>query len=404
VDVAEEAVAELFSVMSPLLDERQRRLLAGAAARMLGYGGQAVVTRASGLSRNTVLDGQREIDEGEAEPSVRVRRPGAGRKPKSAEPGLLAALEALVDPESRGDPMSPLRWTSKSTAKLAGALGGVGYQVSADVVGKLLKILGYSLQAPAKVVEGAQHPDRDGQFRYLNDRVVEFLASGDPVISVDTKKKELVGDYDNGGVEYQPAGAPERVGVHDFPDPEVPKAVPYGIYDVGADTGWVSVGNSADTASFAVAAIQAWWTHMGAVAYPGATRLLVTADCGGSNSYRSRLWKVELGRLARELGIDIVVCHYPPGTSKWNKIEHRLFSFITKNWRGRPLTSYRTVVELIAATTTKTGLTVQAEFHETVYPRGVKVTDDQIDEVGIKPHDWHGQWNYTIPFRPAQTI
>jgi transposase len=380
----------------PLLDERQKRVVAGSAARMLGRGGQARVTEASGMSRNTVLGGQRDLREG-VDPVAGVRRPGGGRKPMEVVlPGLLEKLEALVAPESRGDPMSALCWTAKSTETLAAELGVQGFRVSADTVGKLLKKLGYSLQAPAKMLEGRQHPDRDGQFKYLNGLVVAFGVSGDPVISVDTKKKELVGDYDNGGVEYQPKGAPQEVKVHDFPDPEVPKAVPYGVYDVAADEGWVSVGNSADTAAFAVASIRSWWATMGAERYPNAKRLLICADSGGSNSSRSRLWKVELGRLAVELGVEVTVCHLPPGTSKWNKIEHRLFSFITKNWRGRPLESYRTVVELIAATTTRSGLKVKAELHDTVYPKGIKVTDDQLDATGIQPHEWHGEWNYNI--------
>ncbi len=403
-DVTEEELAGFFSVMLPLLDERQVRLMAAALAQALGHGGKSAVARASGLSRNTVLDGQREIDGGEAVPSVRVRRPGAGRKAKADEPGLLAALEALVDPESRGDPMSPLRWTLKSTRGLAREMTAIGHEVSSTVVGQLLRRLGFTLQAPSKVIEGSQHPDRDGQFRYLNGLVAEFLGAGEPVISVDTKKKELVGDYDNGGREWQPKGAPVEVADHDFPDPDMAKAVPYGVYDVGADEGWVSVGTSGDTGVFAVASIRSWWETMGRDRYPDATRLLVTADCGGSNGYRTRLWKVELSRLARDIGVDITVCHYPPGTSKWNKIEHRLFSHITINWRGRPLTSYRTIVELIGATTTRTGLTVRAELDQTEYPRGIKVTDDQIDEIGIQPHDWHGQWNYTIPNSPAQTI
>jgi len=256
----------------------------------------------------------------------------------------------------------------------------IGHQVSSTVVGQLLRRLGFTLQAPSKVIEGSQHPDRDGQFRYLNGLVAEFLGAGEPVISVDTKKKELVGDYDNGGREWQPKGAPVEVADHDFPDPDMAKAVPYGVYDVGADEGWVSVGTSGDTGVFAVASIRSWWETMGRDRYPDATRLLVTADCGGSNGYRTRLWKVELSCLARDIGVDITVCHYPPGTSKWNKIEHRLFSHITINWRGRPLTSYRTIVELIGATTTRTGLTVRAELDQTEYPRGIKVTDDQIDE------------------------
>jgi hypothetical protein len=333
-----------------------------------------------------------------------VRRAGGGRKRKiDLDPDLLVLLDEMVDEESRGDPMSPLRWTAKSTRELARALTEAGHDASSTLVRSLLGLLGFSLQAPSKAIEGNQHPDRDGQFRYLNGQAREHLDAGEPVVSVDTKKKELVGEYANGGQEYQRKGLPQRVLVHDFPDPEMPKAVPYGVYDIGSNEGWVSVGDDGDTAAFAVASIRTWWLTMGVVRYPEATRLMITADAGGSNGYRVRLWKTELAKLAAETGLEITVCHYPPGTSKWNKIEHRMFSFITKNWRGRPLTSYRTIVELIAATTTDTGLTIRSARDEGYYPRGVKVTDQQLAAVPLTPHDWHGEWNYRIePTHPRE--
>jgi len=392
-----EGLREFFESVVPVLDERQRRLVAGGVARALGRGGPTRVSEASGLSRNTVVAGVKELAAG-AEASERVRAPGAGRRFLIDEqPGLLVALDDLVEPTARGDPMSPLRWTSKSTENLARALVAKGFRVSADTVGRLLKAMDYSLQAPAKQLEGAQHADRNEQFEYINTLSSKQLASGNPVISVDTKKKELVnGIKANGGKEYQPAKTPQRVDVHDFPDPEMPKAVPYGVYDLGADEGWMSVGDDHDTAVFAVQAIRRWWQVMGAERYPQAKRLLITADAGGSNSYRNRSWKVELGRLAAEIGLEITVCHYPPGTSKWNKIEHRLFSFITKNWRGRPLTSYRTIVELVGATKTTTGLKVLAEWDQGSYPTGVTISDAQLEAVPHQPHKWHGEWNYTI--------
>jgi hypothetical protein len=396
VEVTEEALAAMFAVLSPHLDERQRRLLAGAQARALGRGGIAMVARASGMARSTVRIGTSEIDQG-PELTRRARRPGAGR-PKATvhDPGLLAALDALVEPTARGDPESPLRWTCKSTHKLADELGAQGHRVSARTVAELLVGMDYSLQATSKQVEGAQHPDRDGQFRYLNEQARQQLADSQPVISVDTKKKEVVGNLANKGREWQPKGAPVRVDVHDFPDPNIGKAIPYGVYDLGADQGWVTVGDDHDTAAFAVATIRRWWQMVGKVAYPDAARLLVTADAGGSNSYRSRLWKVELGKLAAETGLAITVCHFPPGTSKWNRIEHRLFSQISMNWRGRPLVSHEVVVDLIGATTTRTGLRVRAELDRGAYPTGVKVRDAELSAVPLIRHDWHGEWNYTI--------
>ena len=367
----------------------------------LGRGGVARVAEASGMSRNTVISGMKELRAG-AGPSDRVRAVGAGRKFLiDLQPGLLEALDELVDPETRGDPMSPLRWTTKSTQNLADALVEQGYEISPDSVGRLLKSMDYSLQAPSKQVEGAQHPDRDGQFRYINDLSSTRLAAGEPVISIDAKKKELVGRKANGGREYQPKGRPERVDVHDFPDPEMGKAIPFGVYDLNSDEGWISLGDHHDTAAFAVNAVRRWWQALGAERYPDAATLMITADAGGSNSYRNRLFKVELAKLAAETGLTITVCHYPPGTSKWNKIEHRLFSFITKNWRGRPLTCYRAMIELIGSTKTKSGLRVLAEWDPSYYPTGIEISDEQLAAVPLQPHDWHGEWNYTIkPARP----
>jgi hypothetical protein len=347
VEVTPDGLARFFSVVLPHLNEVQRRVVAGATSEMFGRGGKSWVADASGMSRNTVIKAEAEVAAG-ITPQVRLRAPGAGAKPLTVlQPGLLEALDQLVHPDTRGNPMSFLRWTSKSTTKLAGELTRRGFTVSDDTVGRLLKRLGYSLLSPAKVKEGTAHPDRDGQFRYLHELAKSFVASGDPVISVDTKKKEMVGEYDNGGVEWQPTGQPERVNVHDFVDPELGRAIPYGIDDETNNEGWVSVGDVADTSEFAVNAIRSWWNTMGCHRFGAATRLLITADCGGSNGYRVRLWKTELARLAAETGLEITVCHYPPGTSKWNRIEHRMFSYITMSWRSRPLTSYRTIIELI---------------------------------------------------------
>ena len=337
----------------PHLNEVQRRVVAGAMAVGLGRGGKTAVADAAQMSRNTVIKAAGEVELG-IEPSDRQRAPGGGDiKAEVKQPGLLEALDELVDPETRGNPMSRLRWTAKSTATLAKELVSQGYAISDDTVARILKDLGYSLQAPAKWKEGTSHPDRDAQFRYLNDEVTAFLATDEPVISVDTKKKELVGEYANGGQEYHPKGKPTRVKTHDFVDKELGRAVPYGIYDIGNNEGWVSVGDTADTATFAVEAIRRWWYSMGKERFPNATKLLITADGGGSNGHRVKLWKVELAKLAAETGLTITVAHYPPGTSKWNKIEHKMWSFISMNWRGRPLVSYRTIIELISATTTE---------------------------------------------------
>jgi hypothetical protein len=403
---ADEVLVAKFTAVLPQLDERQRRLLLGAEAISLGRGGITTVASAAGVSRPMVTRGVAEVRAG-ATVQGRVRKLGGGRKSLTeTDPGLLAALEALVDPVTRGDPMSPLRWTTKSTRHLADTLTSDGHPVSHVRVGELLHSLGYSLQGNAKAVEGKQHPDRDGQFRHINDTATRYLKSGDPVISVDTKKKELVGEspgYKNNGRDWRPAGDPVRVGVHDFPDPAVPKAVPYGIYDLSANTGWVTVGSDGDTAAFAVATLRRWWTQVGQPTYPNAKRLLITADAGGSNGYRVRLWKTELAQLATDMEVAITVCHYPPGTSKWNKIEHRLFSAITSNWRGRPLTSHEVVVELIGATTSRTGLTVHAEADTSSYPRGVKISDAQMAAIApqLKADKFHGEWNYTV--KPATT-
>ena len=395
-EVTPEGLARFFEVTLPHMNEVQRRVVAGATSEMLGRGGKTAVAVASGMSRNTVIKAEGEIAAG-IEPTERLRAVGGGDRPLTDKhPGLLEALDELVDPETRGNPMSLLRWTSKSSTNLATQLARQGFDVSARTVLRLLHQLGYSLRANAKVTEGKQHADRDAQFRYLNDMAMTFLEGGQPAISVDAKKKELVGDYANGGVEWQPVGEPERVRVHDFIDPELGKAIPYGIYDISNNEGWVSVGDTADTAEFAVESIRRWWNTMGKQRFPTADRLLITADAGGSNGYRLRAWKVNLAKLAAETGLGITVCHYPPGTSKWNKIEHRMFSFITMNWRGRPLTSLRTIIELISATTTKTGLTIQAADDSNWYPTGVKITDAELAAVPLAPHDWHGDWNYTI--------
>jgi len=392
-----------FEALLPHLDERSVRLVLAARARSLGHGGIVAVARASGSSRSRVQQGVAELESG-AGPLGRVRRPGGGRKPATqADPGLLPALLELVEPTRRGDPESALSWTTLSVRRLAAELTAAGHAVSQETVAKLLRAEGFSLQANAKTVEGGGHPDRDAQFSYLNSRAEQHLQAGQPVISVDTKKKELVGNYQNGGAEWRPAGDPEQVKVHDFIDPELGKANPYGVYDLTANTGWVSVGTDHDTASFAVNTIRSWWTTTGHQAYPGASRLLITADGGGSNGYRTRLWKTELAALADQTGLAITVCHLPPGTNKWNKIEHRLFSHISMNWRGRPLTSHEVIVNTIAATTTRTGLTVHAELDTNQYPTGVKIPDHQmraLDADGVLTrHDFHPEWNYTCDVR-----
>ena len=396
--------AKLGAIM-PHLDERSARLVLAAEARSLGHGGIAAVARASGSSRSRVQQGVAELEAG-VEPLGRIRRTGGGRKTLTEkDPGLLPALLALVEPTRRGDPESALSWTTLSTDRLAAELTGSGHPVASDTVAKLLKGNGFSLQANAKTLEGGQHPDRDEQFSYLNDQVTDHLEAGCPVISVDTKKKELVGNFKNKGTEWRPAGQPEQVKVHDFIDADLGKANPYGVYDVAANTGWVSVGTDHDTAAFAVNTIRSWFNTAGKPAYPGASRLLITADGGGSNGYRTRLFKTELDTLAAETGLEITVCHLPPGTSKWNKIEHKLFSHISMNWRGRPLTSHQVIVNSIAATTTKTGLTVHAELDTSEYPVGVKIPDQEMKSLEtngtLTRHEWHPEWNYTL--KPADT-
>jgi len=397
-----QAIRAKFATLAPLLDERARRLWAAVEARAIGRGGIVRVAEATGLSRGTIRAGLRELDspappDEEGFSSGRLRRPGGGRKPLvDQDPDLLRDLEALVDPVTRGDPMSPLRWTCKSAAKLAAGLLSRGHAVSERTVNRLLHDLGYSLQSNRKTIEGRQHPDRDAQFRYINRRVRAFQRQGQPVVSVDTKKKELVGPYRNGGREWQPKGEPEEVKVHDFIDKGAGKAIPYGVYDMAANAGWVSVGVDHDTAEFAVESLRRWWRNMGSRVYPQAKRLLITADGGGSNGTRCRLWKVELQRLADETGLDISVCHFPPGTSKWNKIEHRMFCHITENWRGRPLVSREVVVNLIGSTTTKTGLEIRAELDSGSYPVGREVTEQQMEGLSIKREKFHGEWNYTI--------
>jgi hypothetical protein len=397
-------LAAKFEAILPHLDERQRRLLIGAEAQSLGHGGIRAVARATGVREATVSVGVRELDSGQA-PLGRIRRPGAGRKRVvDRNPAVREALLKLVEPDVRGDPMSPLRWTTKSTRKLAGELTRQGHGICADTVGNLLREEGFSLQSNAKTLEGRQHPDRDAQFHYLNEQARNHQDGGAAVISVDTKKKELVGPFKNNGREWEPRGEPVRVDTHDFPDRELGRAVPYGIYDVVANTGWVNVGTDHDTAAFAVESIRRWWNGAGRAAYPTAGRLLITADAGGSNGYRTRTWKTELARFAAESGLAITVCHLPPGTSKWNRIEHRLFSHITMNWRGRPLTSHEVIIESIAATTTKTGLTVHAELDTNRYPTGVQVSDDEIAALPITRHRFHGDWNYTLhPQHPLDT-
>jgi len=394
------SVRAKFDAVLPHLDERQQRLVMAGEARSLGHGGIAAVASATGASRSRISQGVAELEAGSA-PLGRVRRAGGGRKAATAiDPALVSALLALVEPTRRGDPESPLCWTTLSTRKLAAELTAAGHRVGPDTVARLLREQGFSLQANAKKLEGGQHPDRDAQFSYLNAQAGDHLAAGDPVISVDTKKKELVGQYRNGGAEWRPAGDPEPVKVHDFIDPALGKANPYGIYDLAADTGWVSVGTDHDTAAFAVETIRRWWQTAGTTAYPDASRLLVTADGGGSNGYRTTLWKTELAALATQTGLAITVCHLPPGTSKWNKIEHRLFSHISMNWRGRPLTSHDVMVQSIAATTTRTGLTVHAELDTSTYPTGVKIPDAEIkalhDTGALLHHDWHPEWNYSL--------
>jgi len=385
-----------------LLDERARRIVAANEAQSLGYGGVCAVQRACGLSRVTITKGMREIAEGRALPEGRIRKAGAGRKRITVrDPGLLPALDRLIEPATRGDPESPLRWICKSTQTLAKELTRQKHPVCAVKVGQLLHAQQYSLQSNRKTEEGDEHPDRDAQFGYINEQVKTALGQNLPVISVDTKKKELIGNYVNTGRQWLRAKAPTKVNGHDFPSPDIPRAYPYGIYDIGRNTGFVNVGTDHDTGAFAVASIRGWWRAKGCLLYPEATRLLITADGGGSNGYRLRLWKVALQKLADETGLTVSVCHFPPGTSKWNKVEHRLFSFISSNWRGEPLRDYETIVNLISRTTTVSGLTVTCRLDRRKYATGKRVSDEEMTRVNLRPASFHGEWNYAI--RPCGT-
>jgi hypothetical protein len=397
-DEAFKAMRARLADLLPRLNERDRRLAMATEAKSWGRGGIIAVQRATSASRSTIRRGLSELAEGQHEGNGgRIRAPGGGRKnAESVDPELLDALDMLISPETRGDPESPLRWTTKSTRHLADALTAMGHRVSHSVVAKILRSLGYSLQGTRKTLEGKQHPDRDDQFGYINDLARQFLASGDPVISVDTKKKELVGRYGQSGQEWQPQREPVEVSTYDFPGQADGKAIPYGVYDLTDNSAWVSVGIDHDTSVFAVATIKKWWQQMGKDKYPNTRRILITADGGGSNGHRPWLWKFELAKLAATTGLDITVCHYPPGTSKWNKIEHRLFSRITHNWRGRPLETYQTIVNLIANTTTTTGLTVQCELDPTLYLTKIKLTDQQKEAIPLTRHHFHGDWNYTV--------
>jgi transposase len=391
------AIAARYEALKPLLDERMRRLLAAAESQAIGKGGISLVSRTTGISRPVIRQGIAELKEPSLLAVGRIRRQGGGRKKAiDKDSGLKSDLEALLESSTRGDPQAPLRWTCKSVRQLTAELGRMKHQVSRQVVADLLHQLGYSLQANRKTTEGTNHPDRNAQFEHLNAKVKWCLQRQQPVISVDTKKKELVGDFKNNGQEWRAKGQPELVRVHDFVDPELGRATPYGIYDLGRNSGWVSVGMDHDTAEFAVETIRRWWRSMGRPTYPEARRLLITADAGGSNGARLRLWKVELQKFADETGLRIAVCHFPPGTSKWNKIEHRLFSYISQNWRGKPLRSFEAVVSLIAATTTSTGLKVHAELNTKSYTAGMKVSDQELAQVRIRRDKFHGDWNYEI--------
>jgi transposase len=391
------AITARYEALKPILDERTRRLVVAAESQAIGKGGISVVSRATGISRPVIRQGIAELKDPAVLPPGRIRRQGGGRKKAvDKDASLRSDMQRLLESTTRGDPEAPLRWTCKSVRQLTAELTRLKHRVSHQVVADLLHASGYSLQANRKTKEGTNHPDRNAQFEHLNGKVKWCLGRRQPVISVDTKKKELVGDFKNNGREWRPKGEPEKVRVHDFVDPELGRATPYGIYDLGRNNGWVSVGMDHDTAEFAVETIRRWWRSMGRPAYPEATRLLITADAGGSNGSRLRLWKLELQKLADETGLRIVVCHFPPGTSKWNKIEHRLFSYISQNWRGRPLRSFQTIVSLIAATTTSTGLKVHAELNTESYPAGLKVSHQELSQINIRRDKFHGDWNYEI--------
>jgi DDE family transposase len=399
--VDEVAIGVKFRALAGEFNERQRRLWAASEARAAGRGGIAATARATGMAVDTIRKGIGELEAGESIAAGRVRKPGGGRKPLSeTDPKLLVDLERLVEADRRGDPESLLLWTSKSVRHLAGGLRELGHRVEYVTVAKLLRSLGYSLQANVKTREGRQHPDRDLQFRRIDTTCRQALQDHQPVISIDCKKKELVGDFKNGGREWRPKGEPELVRVHDFKDKQLGKAIPYGVYDIAADRGWVNVGIDHDTAPFAVNSIRGWWEHLGQQSYPDARRLQITADCGGSNGNRLRLWKVELQALAQETGLEIAVCHLPPGTSKWNRIEHRLFSYITMNWRGKPLVSLQTMINLIGATKTSAGLEVYARLDDREYPAKIRVSDAELDAVNLHREQFHPEWNYSIKPRP----
>jgi transposase len=399
----ESAIVAKYAVVASVLNERARRLWAAAESRAIGYGGDAVVSAATGLARVTIRNGRREVEHG-VEATTRVRRTGAGRPGiEKTNPGLKMALEQLVDPLTRGDPMSPLRWTCKSRAKLASTLSNDGWRVSSTTVGRLLHELGYSLQSVRKSREGASHPDRNEQFEHINATAASFLRRKQPVISVDTKKKELVGDFKNGDREWQPQATPDKVLVHDFPGDGIGKAIPYGVYDMSRNEAWVNVGRDHDTPKFAVASIRQWWKMMGRRAYPDAKHLFITADAGGSNGYRSLAWKHELQRFADDARLNIHVSHFPPGTSKWNKIEHRLFCHITQNWRGKPLRTFETIVDLIANTRTAAGLRVKATLDSRKYRTGVEITKAQMKSLALRPHEFYGEWNYELQPRELKS-
>lgn len=390
-------IRQRYELLAPSLNERQRRLWAAAEAEALGRGGVSLVARATGLTRKRINNGRRDLHAEEPLEPGRVRRKGGGGKPAEVrDPTLWEDLERLVEPTAAGDPEHPLRWTTLSLRQLARALQALGHRIGYVTVGVVLEAHEYRLQGNRKELEGGGHPDRNAQFEYLNSQVAECLAAGEPVVSVDAKKKELVGAFKNAGREWRPGGEPEKVRVHDFVDKEQGRAVPYGVYDVAANEGWVGVGVNHDTAELAVATLRRWWQEVGQPRYPQAQRLLICADGGGSNGSRLRLWKVQVQQLAEETGLAVTVCHLPPGTSKWNKIEHRLFSYITQNWRGKPLRTYQTIVSLIAATSTQTGLTVRCELDPNAYPTGLKVSDAELAAVNLQPHEFHGDWNYTI--------
>jgi hypothetical protein len=402
--INEAAIRRRFETLGPYLDERQRRVFATSEALAAGWGGIAAVSRITGIARSTIGRGLDELEIGGA-PNGRVRRAGAGRKLlEETDPRLIGDLERIVAPTQRGDPEQPLRWTIKSLRQIARALRDLGHGISHTSVGAVLRACGYSLQANRKTREGSHHPDRNAQFEYINQTVSAALGEGQPAISVDAKKKELVGDFKNTGRTWRPQGQPEAVRTHDFLIPELGKAVPYGVYDIGANSGWVSVGIDHDTAAFAVNAIRSWWQEMGKARYDPASYLVITADSGGSNSARGRLWKTELQRLADETGLTLIIRHLPPGTSKWNRIEHRLFSFITGNWRGQPLLTHQVIIELIAATRTDTGLTVRCRLDQATYPKGITVTDDELAAVNITRYEFHGEWNYTIAPRTTELV